>query len=163
MKKMKLHSILILSFIINSFFMISVEAAAAQENVLLRIEKSRSSDDITEPEIASIGAFSTSGGKIAHFDIINFDSTIEGKVWGFDMGLGYPFSSGGSPLIMYLGFGVLLGYNTDQSDYIFGYYPEVGLIYSLKQGVGITATAKRYSSVYDDAVDAVMIGILLKY
>lgn len=158
---MKFYFSLVLSLIASSLFLTQVEAA--EENILMKIEKSRPSNDIKDPEIASIGALSLNDGKIGNFDLINFKSDIEGEVWGFDIGLGYPFSSRGSPLVMYAGFGILLGRNTGQGDYLFGYYPSVGLIYSLKQGVGITVTAKRYFNIYDDATDAVMLGIALKY
>lgn len=151
-----------LSLILCSLFFVP-SAVVAQENLLLRFEKSRPSDNINDPEIASIGAFSLTAGKVGNFDIINFKSDVEGEIWGFDIGLGYSFGSTGSPLIMYLGFGLMLGYNTDQSDYIAGYYPSVGLVYSLKPGVGVTASAKRYYSVYDDSIDAMMVGVVLKY
>lgn len=156
-----------MSLILSSLILCSVffapSAAVAQENMLLRFEKNRPTDNLNDPEIVSLGAFSLSEGKVGNFDIINFKSDVEGKIWGFDFGLGYSFSSRGSPLIMYLGFGFMLGYNTDQSDYIAGYYPSAGLVYSIKQGVGVTASAKRYYNVYDDSIDAIMVGVVLKY
>lgn len=158
---MKLIVSLIISVIVN-FFCIA-QSSAANETMLLRIEKSRTSDDVTEPEAATIGAFSVSPGKVGHFDLIYFQSDIEGDIWGLDFGLGYTFSSKPSPLIMYLGFGLMLGYNSDQSEFKTGYYPEAGVVYTIKQGVGITATAKRYFNVYDDDIDVVMIGIALSY
>jgi len=150
------------SLIVGSLILPQAEAAG-QENMLLRIAKSRPSDEIKDPEIASIGALAINDENLGFFDLINFQSELEGEIWGFDFGLGYPFSSKGSPLIIYLGFGLTLGYNTDQSDYILGYYPGAGLIYSVKQGVGITATANRYYNVYDDSTDAIMVGVVLNY
>jgi len=137
--------------------------ALSQEQMLLRYEQSKRSDDINDPEIVTLGAISLSEGKVGNFDIINFQSDIEGEIWGFDFGLGYAFSSRGSPLIMYLGFGIMLGYNSDESDYIPGYYPSAGIIYTIKQGVGLTATVKRYYNVYDEPLDVIMYGIALKY
>jgi len=151
--------------LLSSSLLIVSPGAVAQEQMLLRFEKSRSSDDLEEPEIASIGVFSISEGMVGNFDLVNFapQSGTEGEIWGFDFGLGYSLSSRGSPLVLYLGFGIFTGYNSDQSDYITGYYPSAGLVYSIKQGVGLTATAKRYHKVYDDALDTVTIGIVLTY
>ncbi len=153
---------LAMSLILCSVFFVP-SAVVAQENMFLRFEKNRPADNLNDPEIVSLGAFSLSTEKVGNFDIINFKSDVEGEIWGFDFGLGYSFSSRGSPLIMYLGFGLMLGYNTDQSDYIAGYYPSAGLVYSIKQGVGVTASAKRYYNVYDDSIDAIMVGVVLKY
>ncbi len=95
---MKIILALLVSLVVNCFFV--AQSFAAAETILLRIEKSRSSDDITEAEVASIGAFSISAGKVGHFDLINFKSDIEGDIWGLDFGLGYTFTRGPSPLTM---------------------------------------------------------------
>lgn len=158
---MKLTFILITSLVLGSVYAASAQAA---ESMMLRVEKSRDSETLEDPEVTTLGAFSITAGKVAHFDLIQFDSQVEGEVKGFDFGLGYTYSEGrGSPIVVYLGFGLTLAYNKDQSDFVPGYYPQAGIVYMLKQGVGITATAKRYFNIYDDSKDVVSFGLLLKY
>ena len=157
---MRIVNLFIVCLLLNSIFVLSVQAA---ENTQMRIEKSRDSEDPLDPEVVSIGAFTISQDKVGHFDLIQFDSELEGKIQGVDFGIGYTFSEGRSPLVMYLGFGFLLGYNKDLSDYVTGYYPEVGLVFTVQAGVGITATAKRYYSAFEESKDIITVGLLLTY
>lgn len=159
-KKMKVVLMLMLSLLVNSILFTHVEAAV--EDMMLRIELNKPDEEMLEPQIYSIGAFSVTSGKVGHFDLINFQSELEGDIWGLDFGLGYVLT-GNSPVMVYLGFGLLTGYNSDQSELIPGFYPEVGLLFMLKQGVGFTATAKRYYNVYEEETDAIMLGLAMKY
>ncbi len=157
---MKVVLMLTLSLLVNSILFTHVEAGV--EDMMLRVELNKPDEEKLEPQIYTVGAFSVASGKVGHFDIINFQSELEGDIWGLDFGLGYVLS-GKSPLVVYLGFGFMTGYNSDQSEFIPGFYPEVGLLYALKQGVGFTATAKRYYNVYEEETDAIMLGLALKY
>ena len=159
-KKMKVVLMLMLSLLVNSILFNQVEEAV--EDMMFRIELNKPDEETLEPQIYSIGAFSVTSGKVGHFDLIKFESELEGDVWGLDFGLGY-ILSGNSPVMIYLGFGMLTGYNSDQGEFIPGFYPEVGLLFMLKQGIGFTATAKRYYNVYEEETDAIMLGLAMKY
>ena len=158
--KLKIVLMLMMSLLVNSILFTHVEAAA--EDMLLRFEFNKPDEEKFEPQIYTIGAFSVAGGKVGHFDIIKFESELEGDIWGVDFGLGF-ILSGNSPLVLYLGFGFMTGYNSDQSEFIPGFYPEAGLLFTLKQGISLTATAKRYYNVYEEETDAIMLGLALKY
>jgi hypothetical protein len=158
-KKMKVVLILMLSLLVNNILFVRVASA---ESMMLRLELNKPDEEKFEPQIYTVGAFSLTSGKVGHFDIVNFQSELEGEIWGLDFGLGYVLS-GNSPMVVYLGFGFMTGYNKDQSEFIPGIYPEVGLLFTLKQGVAFTATAKRYYNVYEEETDAIMLGLALKY
>ena len=159
---MRIILLFIASLLLNSVYIVSAYAETTQ----LRIEKTRDSEDPLDPEVVSIGAFSISRDKVGHFDLIQFESDElvgEGKIQGIDFGIGYTYSEGRSPLTMYLGFGFLLGYDKGLSDFVPGYYPEVGLVFMVQEGVGVTATAKRYFNVFDDYKDIITVGLVLAY
>jgi len=157
--KMKVALMLMLGLLVNGTLVVR-EAAA--EEMMLRMELNKPDEEKLEPQIYTVGAISVASGKVGHFDLINFQSELEGDIWGLDFGLGYVLT-GNSPVMLYLGFGLMSGYNSDQSEFIPGIYPEIGLLYILKQGVSFTATAKRYFNVYDEDTDAIMLGLALKY
>ena len=88
------------------------------------------------------------------------ESDTAGDTWGLDVGVGYTFPAS---IKLFLGVGVLLGYNTDKEDYLTAYYPEVGAILQISDAFALSASRKRYFDLYSKTEDATLLGVVFSF
>jgi hypothetical protein len=111
-----------------------------------------------DPRIELIGAFATQTGTAAHFDLARYRDEIKGEAWSFEFGAGYMVPT---QVTLYAGAGVVAGYRRRGGEFFGAYYPEVGIIVPVSQGIGITATTKRYIQLFKEVENVIMFGIVL--
>lgn len=134
------------------------------EATLLRVEQRRKSDG--DPMVTSVGLFGLSRDKMAHIDI----SYIEpgelaaipaiggGNTWALEVGAGYLV-----PTKVPVFFGVAWVAGLNRGDFSSTYYPEVGAMFQVGQGVLLSVSRRRYMKLMGELQDVVMFGIALTY
>ena len=71
-----------------------------------------------------------------------------------------PPSTGDVPLTIFIGVGLLIGYNWDKGAFIGAYYPEAGIAANITKSVGVAISSKRYFNLYDRTEDVIMFGVM---
>ena len=115
--------------------------------------------DTQELNLTSIGVISFENNMVGHVDLGYLDSDTDGKAAVLDLGAGLAFSWLVSP---YLSIGASLGYNWDQSEAIAAYFPEVGVVVDFSRSFGVSLSARRYYSLYEQEENMVMLGLVFK-
>lgn len=115
-------------------------------------------DSEGDPRINLIGAFATRAGTAAHFDLVQYKDEEKGEAWSFEFGGGYMVPT---QVTLYGGIGVVAGYRRRGGEFFGAYYPEAGIMIPVSQGVGVTASAKRYNKLFKETEDVIMFGIVL--
>ncbi len=135
------------------------------ETTQLRMEQRKDSEG--DPRISTLGAFGTGNGKMARLDLVYMEAGEVvndperkggGNVWGLEISAGYLIPT---QITFYLAGGVMLG--VAQGEFVSSFYPEVGLLFRVSEGVSITASKKRYLKLYGATEDAVLLGLALSY
>lgn len=139
--------------------------AAGGEVTLLRVEQRRESDG--DPMITSVGLFGLSGEKMAHLDISYFQPGIlvdenpslgSGNTWALETGVGYLV-----PTKVPVFVGVTWVAAINRGDYSSTWYPEVGALFPVGEGILLSASRRRYMSMFGELQDAIMFGVALSY
>jgi hypothetical protein len=117
------------------------------------------SPDTHELSLTSIGAVSFENYMVGHVDLGYLDSDTDGKAAVLDLGAGFAFNWYVTP---YLSIGASLGYNWDKGDAIAAYFPEVGVVMDFSRTFGISLSARRYYSLYEQDEDMVMLGLVFR-
>jgi len=140
------------------FLLTEATAGSGSEKDYLRIEKNRPAvtDDL---EITSIGALILKENMVGHVNLSSMKSVKHGDAVAFDMGGGFAFNWDVS---LFLGFGISLGYNTDNDEIITAYYPEAGIVIDITNTFGITVSTKRFHHLYEENDDIVMMGLVFR-
>ncbi len=148
-------AIIILSF---ALLLPTITAQAAQNKSYLRIEQSMPSDE-NDLRITSVGGLVFQDYMETHIDLSYLESDINGDAATLDFGVGYVFNWDVS---VFAGIGVSTGYNWDNSDYMYTYYPEVGIVIDIGNNFGLTVSQKRIFNLYDKHEDIIMLGIVIR-
>ena len=117
------------------------------------------SPDTHELNLTSIGVISFKNSMVGHVDLGYLDSDTDGKAAVLDLGAGLAFSWYVSP---YLSIGASLGYNWDKDEAIAAYFPEVGVVVDISRTFGMTLSARRYYSLYEQDENMVMLGLVFR-
>jgi hypothetical protein len=135
-----------------------VSAKQNPEKFYIRIAHnvSSSNDDLS---VTSLGGLSLKNNMIGHADLTYLKSDVEGEALVLDLGAGLAFDWHVSP---YLSIGASLGYNWDQEEYLAAYFPEAGVIVNFTKAFGVTLSARRYYSLYQEDEDVVMLGLVFR-
>lgn len=96
---------------------------------------------------------------VGHADLSYLDSDTNGSAIALDFGAGLAFNWYVSP---YLSIGASLGYNWDKDEAIAAYFPEVGVVVDMTESFGMTLSAKRYYSLYQEDEDIIMLGLVFR-
>lgn len=112
-----------------------------------------------ELNLTSIGVISFENNMVGHVDLGYLDSDTDGKAAVLDLGAGLAFSWYVSP---YLSIGASLGYNWDKDEAIAAYFPEVGVVVDFSRTFGMSLSARRYYSLYEQDENMVMLGLVFK-
>ncbi len=128
---------------------------AAEVSMLYLAQRKHSEGD---PTISTLGAFAFQEGTAAHFDIAQYNDAIKGEAWAIEFAAGYLIPT---QVQLYAGVGMVAGYRRRGGDFFGAYYPEVGIVIPVSQGIGVTASTKRYNRLFKQIEDVVMFGIVL--
>jgi hypothetical protein len=145
---------MLLSLFVNA----DITAEPEQEKFYVRIAHSLSQDD-SDLTNTSIGAVALENNMIGYADLTYLDSDKNGKALALEFGAGLAYDWHLSP---YLAIGASLGYNWDKEEYIAAYFPEVGMIVNFTRAFGMSLSAKRYYSLYEEDEDVVMLGLVIR-
>jgi hypothetical protein len=115
--------------------------------------------DTRELNLTSIGVISFENNMVGHVDLGFLNSDTDGKAAVLDLGAGLAFSWYVSP---YLSIGASLGYNWDRDEAIAAYFPEVGVVVDFSKTFGMSLSARRYYSLYEQDENMVMLGLVFK-
>ena len=117
------------------------------------------SPDTHELNLTSIGVISFENNMVGHVDLGYLDSDTDGKALVLEFGAGLAFSWYVSP---YLSIGASLGYNWDKDEAIAAYFPEVGVVVDFSRTFGMSLSARRYYSLYEQEENMVMLGLVFR-
>lgn len=151
---LKFIAVILLAF--NSFT--AATASPPPEKMYARIAYG-ATPDTRELNLASIGVISFKNNMVGHVDLGYLDSDTDGKAAVLDLGAGLAYSWYVSP---YLSIGASLGYNWDRDEAIAAYFPEVGVVVDFSSRFGISLSARRYYSLYEQDENMVMLGLVFK-
>lgn len=141
------------------------KSATRGEVTLLRVEQRRESDG--DPMITSVGLFGLADNNMAHVDISYFQPGIlvdenpslgSGNTWALETGIGYLIPT---KVPLFVGASWVLAVN--RGDYNSTWYPEVGAMFQVGEGVLLTASRRRYMKMFGELQDAIMFGVALTY
>ncbi len=151
---LKFIAVILLAF--NSFT--AATASPPPEKMYARIAYG-ATPDTRELNLASIGVISLKNNMVGHADLGYLDSDTDGKAAVLDLGAGLAYSWYVSP---YLSIGASLGYNWDRDEAIAAYFPEVGVVVDFSSRFGMSLSARRYYSLYEQEENMVMLGLVFK-
>lgn len=117
------------------------------------------SPDTQELSLTSIGVISFENYMVGHVDLGYLDSDTDGKAAVLDLGVGLALSWYVSP---YLSIGASLGYNWDKNEAIAAYFPEAGVVVDFSRTFGMSLSARRYYSLYEQDENLVMLGLVFR-
>jgi hypothetical protein len=153
-----LYSKLAMSLLLTCFLIADVSADPVENKYYLRIAHNNPSDT-NDLDITSIGMLSFTDNLNGSIDFTHVDSDKNGQALALELGGGYAYTGDVS---LYLSFGVSLGYNWDNDDYIASYFPEAGIVLDFTKSFGITVSGKRYFNLYGEDENIVMLGLLFR-
>ena len=152
--RLKYIAVILLSF--NSY---TAATASPQPDKMYARLAYGTSPDTHELNLTSIGVISFENNLVGHVDLGYLDSDTDGQAAVLDLGAGLAFSWYVSP---YLSIGASLGYNWDKDEAIAAYFPEVGVVVDFSRTFGMTLSARRYYSLYEQDEDMVMLGLVFR-
>ena len=117
------------------------------------------SPDTQELNVTSIGVISFENYMVGHVDLAYLNSDTDGNAVALDLGVGFAFNWYVSP---YLSIGASLGYNWDQDKAIAAYFPEAGVVVDFTRTFGMSLSARRYYSLYEQEENMVMLGLVFR-
>jgi len=115
--------------------------------------------DTHDLNVTSLGVVSLKNNMVGHVDLSYLDSDTNGSAIALDFGAGLAFNWYVSP---YISIGGSLGYNWDKDEAIAAYFPEVGVVVDMTESFGMTLSARRYYSLYQEDEDIIMLGLVFR-
>ena len=109
--------------------------------------------------VSSLGVVSLKHIMVGHVDIAYLDSDTDGQALTLDLGAGLAVKWYVTP---YLLIGASLGYNRDKDDAIAAYFPEAGVVVDFTRTFGMTFSARRYYSLYEQDDSLFMLGLVFR-
>ena len=142
-----------------SFVLLSgVMASPQKDKMYFRIGYG-ASPDTNDLSVSSLGVVSLKNHMIGHADLSYLDSDKDGSALALDFGAGIAYNWYVSP---YISIGASLGYNWDKDETIAAYFPEVGIVADITKSFGMSLSARRYYSLYEEDEDVIMLGLVFK-
>mgnify|MGYP003574409121 CR=1 FL=1 len=135
-----------------SFVLLSGVTASPQKDKLYFRIGYGASPDTDDLSVSSLGVVSLKNNMIGHADLSYLDSDTDGSALALDFGAG----------IAYISIGASLGYNWDNNETIAAYFPEVGIVADITKSFGMSLSARRYYSLYEEDEDVIMLGLVFK-
>lgn len=136
-------------------FIVAAPVHSAEISMLHLAQRKDSEGD---PRVSLIGAFASEQNTLAHLDMVQYKDDIKGEAWSIEFGAGYLIPT---QISFYIGGGLVGGYRREDGNFFGAYYPEAGILVPVSQGIGVSATRKRYMKLFKEVEDVVMFGIIL--
>lgn len=145
---------------ISLFFVLlsGVMASPQKDKLYFRIGYG-ASPDTNDLSVSSLGVVSLKNNMIGHVDLSYLDSDMDGSALALDFGAGIAYNWYVSP---YISIGASLGYNWDNDETIAAYFPEVGIVADITKSFGMSLSARRYYSLYEENENVIMLGLVFK-
>ena len=151
--KMKKAVLFFLCLMMAFPFVISAEEDPERNYLFLE-----SSDETNSGlRISSIGALGFGNDKFAHLNFSYVESKLNRSEIVLDIGVGVAYKYLGT---FFAGGGYMFGYNSDQSDVISAYYPEVGIAAEFTPKFAVVVRARRIFNIYEQTESVLSIGVL---
>lgn len=132
-----------------------VHAAEAEISMLQFAQRKNSESG---PRITTLGVYAARAGTSAHFDVAQYDDPQRGEAWATEFGAGYLLPT---RVNVFIGGGIVAGYRRTGGDYFAAWYPEVGAVIPLTDGLGVSVSKRRYQKLYQKNEDVLMFGLVL--
>ena len=142
-----------------SFVLLSGVSASPQKDKLYFRIGYGATPDTDDLSVSSLGVVSLKNNMIGHADLSYLDSDMDGSALALDFGAGIAYNWYVSP---YISVGASLGYNWDNDETIAAYFPEVGIVGDITKSFGMSLSARRYYSLYEEDEDVIMLGLVFK-
>jgi len=130
--------------------------AAESEVSMLQFTQRKPSQG--NPLITTIGMYGVRSGTAAHWDIAQYNDPQQGEAWATEFGAGYLLPT---RVNVFIGGGFVAGYRRKGGEYFGAWYPEVGAVMLLTDGLGVSVSRKRYQKLFQQLEDVVMFGFVL--
>lgn len=149
----------LIATILLSFVLLSGVTASPQKDKLYFRIGYGATPDTNDLSVSSLGVVSLKNNMIGHADLSYLDSDMDGSALALDFGAGIAYNWYVSP---YISVGASLGYNWDSDETIAAYFPEVGIVADITKSFGMSLSARRYYSLYEEDEDVIMLGLVFK-
>lgn len=149
----------LIATILLSFVLLSGVTASPQKDKLYFRIGYGATPDTNDLSVSSLGVVSLKNNMIGHADLSYLDSDMDGSALALDFGAGIAYNWYVSP---YISVGASLGYNWDNDETIAAYFPEVGIVADITKSFGMSLSARRYYSLYEEDEDVIMLGLVFK-
>lgn len=130
--------------------------AAEAEISMLQFAQRKNSED--GPRVTSMGVYGVRSGTAAHWDLAQYDDPQKGEAWATEFGAGYLLPT---RINVFLGGGIVAGYRRTGGDYFAAWYPEIGAVVPLIDGLGVSVSRRRYQQLFQRTEDVLMFGLVL--
>lgn len=130
--------------------------AAEPETSMLQIAQRKHSQGA--PLITTFGIYGVRAGTAAHWDFAQYNDPQHGEAWATEFGAGYLLPT---RVNVFIGGGFVAGYRRNGGEYFGAWYPEIGAVVLLTDGLGVSVSRKRYQKLYQQIEDVVMFGLVL--
>jgi len=145
--------------IILTLALLSVVTASPQKDKLYFRIAYGTSHNNNDLGVSSLGVVSLKNNMVGHVDLSYLDSDMNGGALALDFGAGLAYNWYVSP---YISIGASLGYNWDNDETIAAYFPEIGIVADITRTFGMTISARRYYSLYEEDEDVYMFGLVFR-
>ena len=133
-----------------------VASAAEAETSMLQFAQRKHSEN--GPRITTMGIYGVRAGTAAHWDVAQYQDPERGEAWATEFGAGYLLPT---RVNVFIGGGVVAGYRRNGGDYFAAWYPEIGAVVPLTEGLGVSVSQRRYQKLYQRNEDVLMFGLVL--
>ena len=130
--------------------------AAESETSMLTFAQRKNSEN--GPRITTMGIYGVRSGTAAHWDVAQYRDPERGDAWATEFGAGYLLPT---RVNVFIGGGVVAGYRRTGGEYFAAWYPEIGAVVPLTDGLGVSVSQRRYQKLYQRNEDVLMFGLVL--
>lgn len=130
--------------------------AAEAETSMLHFAQRKNSE--SGPRITTLGIYAVRAGTSAHFDVAQYRDPQRGEAWAAEFGAGYLLPT---RVNVFIGGGVVAGYRRAGGEYFGAWYPEIGAVVPLTDGLGVSVSQRRYQKLYQRNEEVLMFGLVL--
>ncbi|MBI3776519.1 MAG: hypothetical protein HY273_13425 [Gammaproteobacteria bacterium] len=151
-----MKSILAVAVLVFLFGTSAATQAADPETSMLQFAQRKHSQG--DPLITTFGIYGVRAGTAAHWDLAQYNDPQHGEAWATEFGAGYLLPT---RVNVYIGGGFVAGYRRNGGEYFGAWYPEIGAVVLLTDGLGVSVSRKRYQKLYQQIEGVVMFGLVL--
>jgi hypothetical protein len=134
------------------------ESALSAESEPFMVQIAQRKNSQGDPLITTVGMYGVNGNTALHIDLAKYDDAERGEAWAAELGGGFLLPT---RVNIFVGGGIVVGYRSNDGEYFAAWYPELGAVVHLTDGLGISISRKRYQKLYQRTEDVLMFGLVL--